>query len=121
MPQSYTLAVDSLHNLLGWLPQKLGNQDELMHMVSPREENFPENHLCQNTSNAPHIHGVVVVLPGQHDLRRAVVSSGDVAGHLGVLFSGQAKVTNFQVAVIVDQNVAWLEVAVNDSGRMNVF
>jgi hypothetical protein len=31
----------------------------------------------------------------------------DIAGHVGFLDAGQAKVTYFQVAVLVDEDVAW--------------
>ena len=34
--------------------------------------------------------------------------------------SGITKITKFDVAIIVDKNVAWLNVSVNDANRMNI-
>jgi hypothetical protein len=49
----------------------------------------------------------VVFLPGQHDLGCAVVASGYVSGHLRVLDTSQAKVANLEIAIFINQNVAW--------------
>jgi hypothetical protein len=62
---------------------------------------------------------VVVLLPGEHDLRRSVVTSGDVAGHLGVLDPGETKVADLEVAVLVYENVRWLEVSMNDASGVD--
>jgi hypothetical protein len=60
-------------------------------------------------------------LPGEHDLGRAVVPSGHVASHLGVLDAGQAKVADLEVAVLVDQDVAGFQVTVDDAGGVDIF
>lgn len=113
--KAYTLTEYRLHHLLRWLSQNFSDKGKLVYMVFSREKWRFENHLGQNTPDTPHVNTVSVFLPCQHDFRRAIIPSRDIAGHLGVLFSGQAKVTNFQVAVIINQNVSWLEVTVNDS------
>lgn len=38
--------------------------------------------------------GDVVLLPGQHDLGRSIVSRRDVACHLGILQAGEAEVAD---------------------------
>lgn len=63
----------------------------------------------------------VVLLPGEHDLGGAIVARGDVARHLGVRETGEAKVANLEIAVLVDEDVGRLEVTVHHAGGMNVF
>lgn len=118
---SYILIVDVFHDFCGWLSQELSNQGEMVYIVLSREENFSQNHLRQNTSDAPDIYSIGVFLPSQYDLWSSIVSCGDIASHLLVLFSSQPKVTDFQVAVVVEQDVARFEVAMDDTGRMNEF
>jgi hypothetical protein len=63
----------------------------------------------------------IVLLPRQHDLWRTVVSSRNVTSHLRVLDSGKTEIANLQIAVLVDKNVGRLEIAVDDTGRVDVF
>jgi hypothetical protein len=37
------------------------------------------------------------------------------------LNAGQAKVADFEIAVLVDEDVAWFEIAVDDTGWVDVF
>lgn len=74
--------------------------------VFAREQRLPLQHLRKDTSRAPDIDRDVILLPGEHDLRRAVVPCRDVARHLRVLYSGKAKVTNFQITILVHEDVA---------------
>ena len=57
-----------------------------------------------------------------------VPSCRDILGHItGILLrvngkaTGQAEVTNLQVAVLIDQDVAGLQVTMHDTCRVNVF
>lgn len=63
-------------------------------------------HFGKDTRGAPDIDLTRIRLPGEHDLRRPVVPRCDVAGHLWFLQSGKAEVTDFQVAVLVYEDVA---------------
>lgn len=83
----------------------------------------------------------IVLLPRQHDFRGSVISGRHVSGHLGILNSGQTKVTDLrrkqesgsmallshskathlQVTVLVHQNVTRLQVSVHNTGGMDVF
>lgn len=65
--------------------------------------------------------GDVVLLPGQHDLWGAVVASGDVTRHLWILETGETKVADLEVAVLVDEDVGRLQISVDDTGGMGVF
>lgn len=89
-------------------------------MVLAREERLALEHLGEDAARTPDIHFDVVFLPGEHDLGGSVVSGGNIAGHLGVLDSSESKVANLEIAVLVDEDVAGLEVTVNDAGRMHV-
>lgn len=90
-------------------------------MVLAGEERLALEHLGKDAAGTPNVHLDVVFLPCEHDFGGAVVSRGDVAGHLGVLDSGQAKVANLEIAVFVDENVAGLEITVDDAGRVHIF
>lgn len=114
--------------------------------VLAREQRFSFQHLREDTSRTPDIDRDVILLPSEHDLRRTVIPCRDVARHLRVLYSGKAKVADFQVAVLVDENVARFlrrsqkkrqeklsnkhilrekkityEIAVDDTSRVHVF
>ncbi len=62
--------------------------------VLAREERLALEHLCEDASCAPDVDCDVVLLPCEHDLGCAVVAGGDVAGHLGVLQTGEAEVAD---------------------------
>lgn len=89
-------------------------------MILSGEQGLALEHLSKDASGAPDINLDVVFLPGEHDLGGSVVSGGNVTRHLRVLNSGEAKVANLQIAVLVDKDVAGLEIAVDDAGRMHV-
>lgn len=76
-----------------------------------------------------------IVREAQHDLWRAVPSSSDIFGHEALVSGGlggwcssasgsvstsQTKVANLQLAIGVDQQVAGLQVSVQDIGRVDV-
>lgn len=90
-------------------------------MVFAGEERLGCEHLSENTSRAPDVHLHVIFLPGEHNFRCSVVSRRHITSHLRVLNSGQAKVANLEIAVFIDQDVAWFEIAVDNSSRMDVF
>lgn len=62
----------------------------------------------------------IVLLPSQHNLRRAVVPRRDIPRHLRVLNPCQSKVADLQIAVLVDKDVRRLEIAVHYAGRVDV-
>ena len=71
--------------------------------------------------------GFCVALEAQHDLGRSVPPSGNVFGHVSCVLlwvhgeaPGQAKVADLELAVGVDEQVAGLEIAVEDVGRVDV-
>ena len=67
-----------------------------MRTVFAREKGLSLQHLREDTACRPDVDGNVVLLPGEHDLGSAVVAGRDVAGHLGVLYSREAKVADLE-------------------------
>lgn len=90
-------------------------------MILAGEQRLALNHLGEDAAGAPDVDLDVVFLPRQHDLRSAVVSSRHVARHLGILQAREAEIADLQIAVLVDEDVAGLEVAVDDTGGVDVF
>lgn len=107
---------DMVHHIVGRIAQQLRNDAELVDMVLPREHRSTQEHLAEDAPGTPDIDFLVVPPPGEHDLRGAVVPGGDVAGHLVLADAGKTEVADFQVAVLVDQDVARFEVAVDHTG-----
>ena len=62
--------------------------------VFPREQRLALEHLREYTARAPYVDRNIILLPGQHDLRGAVVSRRHVTRHLGILNPGEAKIAD---------------------------
>ena len=90
-------------------------------MVLAGEQGLALQHLGEDATCAPDVHLNVVFLPCEHDLRRSVVAGGHVTGHLGVLYTGETEVADLEIAIFVDEDVARLQVTVDDTGRVHVF
>lgn len=90
-------------------------------MVLAGEEGFALEHLGENAAGTPDIDLDVVLLPREHDLGGAVVTSRDIASHLRILDTRKTEIANLQVAVLVDQDVAGLQVTMDDTSGVDVF
>ena len=84
------------------------------------EQRLALQHLSEDTSSAPDVDGDIVLLPGQHDFRRAVVARRNITGHLRVLDTCKTEVADLEVTVLVDEDVRGLQVTVDDAGRVDV-
>lgn len=74
-----------------------------------------------------------IVGEAQHDFWCSVPSGGNVLCHEslisgsfggttpGCIASSKAKVTNLELTVCIDEQVAWFQIPVKDIGRMDVF
>ena len=109
-----------MDNVVRRRAQELGDDGELVDVVLSGEQRLALEHLSEDAAGAPDVDLDVVLLPGEHDLGGTVVAGRHVAGHLGVLDAGEAEVADLEVAVLVDEDVAGLEVAVHDAGRVHV-
>lgn len=90
-------------------------------MILPWEQRFALQHLGEDAPGTPDVHLHVVLLPREHDLRRTVVPSRDITRHLRVLDPSQAKIADLQVTILVDQDVARLEITMDNSSGVDVF
>lgn len=119
--RTYILATDGLKHIIGWASEEFGDDGELIDVILAREEGFALEHLGEDAAGAPDVHLDVVLLPREHDLGGAVIPRRNVARHLWILNSGQAKVADLQIAILVNQDVARLQVTVDHAGRMYIF
>ena len=115
------LARDGLDHIIGWRPEKLRDDRELVNMILAGEERRALKHLGQDTTGAPDVDLDVVLLLVEHDLRCLVVPRRNIAGHLRILDTRMAKVADLQGAVLVDQDIARLQVSMDDARRVDVF
>lgn len=90
-------------------------------MVLSREQRLSFQHLREDATRTPDIHLHIVLLPGEHNLGSPVVSCRHVAGHLRVLDASQAEITDLQIAVFINEDVAGLQVPVDHTGGMDIF
>jgi hypothetical protein len=118
---AYVLTADSLDNIVWRGTKELRDDGELVHMVLAGEERLALEHLSKDAACTPDINLNIVLLPCEHDFRRSVVSGRDVTRHLRVLYTGETEVANLEIAVLVDEDVAGLQVAVHDASRVDVF
>jgi hypothetical protein len=117
---THVLAGNGVDHIVRWGAKQLGDDGELVDVILAREKGFTVQHLGKDATGAPNVHLDVVFLPREHDLRSSVVSRRDVASHLGVLNAGETKVADLQVAVLVHENVAGLQVSVDYASRVHV-
>ena len=110
------------------LPNQIGNHHHLFLLGLSGKERFSSNELSQNTTNTPYIDGSSVLAPGKNDFRCAVPSRGNIVCqacrrcHQSVdIGTCQAKVTDFQIAVGVNQQISRLQITMQDSTGVNVF
>lgn len=89
-------------------------------MVLAGEERLALEHLSENAAGTPDVDLYVVLLPSEHNLRGTIVSGRDVTGHLGILNACQTEVADLKIAVLVDQDIARLQIAVHNAGGVDV-
>lgn len=90
-------------------------------MVLSREQWLALQHLSKDASCTPDVNLNIVFLPCEHDFRSPIVSCRDVAGHLRVLYTCQAEIADFEIAILVDEDVAGLEIAMHDACGVDIF
>ena len=92
----------------------------MVELVLSGEQRLALEHLGEDASRAPDINLDAVLLNGEHDLGGTVVWHRNVSSHQGVLDPGQTEITNLEVAILVEQDVARVEVPLNDTRRVDV-
>ena len=71
--------------------------------------------------------GLCVALETEHDFGSAIPSGSDIFRHVPSIFfrihretSGQTKIAYLELAIGIDQKIAWLEVSMQHIGGVNV-
>jgi len=118
---SHVFTADGLDNVIRGSTQQLRNDGELVDVVLSREQRLALEHLSEDASCTPDIHLDIVLLPCEHDFWRSVVSGRDISRHLGVLYTGETEVADLKITVLVDENVAGLQVTMYDTSGVDVF
>jgi len=72
------MRADSVKVVEGWGAEDVENDRKLVVVVAAREEGLAGEHLCEYTTNGPHINCTGIFLEGEHDLGSAVPAGGDV-------------------------------------------
>lgn len=121
LSMTHVLAADCLNDIVRGRAEQFCNDGKLVDMILAGEEGLALEHFGENAAGAPNVHLDIIFLPREHYLRRPVVSRGNIAGHLRVLNPGKAKVADLQIAVLVDEDIAGLEIAMDDAGRVDIF
>jgi hypothetical protein len=121
MTNSHILAADGLDNIIRGRSEELSDDGELVDVVLAWKQRLAFEHLGKDAASAPNIHFHIVLLPGKHDLRGSIISRRNVTRHLWVLDPSKAEIANLQITIFVDQDVAGLEISVNDTGRVDIF
>jgi hypothetical protein len=118
---THVLTADSLDNIVRRRAQQFRDDGKLVDVVLSWEQRLAFEHLSKDAACTPDVDLNIVFLPCKHNLRGAVVAGGNVAGHLRILYTGQAEIADLQITVLVDENVAGLQVSVDDTSRVNIF
>jgi hypothetical protein len=118
---THVLTADGLDNIIWGSTEQLRDDGELVHVVLSGEKRLALEHLSENAASTPDVDLDIVLLPCEHDLRRSVVSGRNVSSHLGVLYTGKTEVTDLQIAVLIYEDVAGLQVTVDNTSRVDVF
>ena len=75
------LRLDALNVVVRGSADHVGDQIELVDVVLAREEGLAAQQLGEDAADRPDVDGLGVLLPREHDLRRAVPSRRHVLGH----------------------------------------
>ncbi len=109
-----------MNHIIWWGSKKLGDDRELVDVILPWEKRLALQHLRKDTSSTPDVNLNIVFLPCKHNLGSSVVSRRHIASHLGVLNPGQTEVADLQIAVLVDQDVAGLEITMDNACGVDI-
>lgn len=108
---------DESHIFVGWCSEYRNSSFDLIKIVITREKWCSSKQLSKDAADGPHIKSVGVVRSVQDNLWGTIPSSNDVLSKCGgslLVSSGQTKITNFQITVFVEEQVAWLQISMDD-------
>lgn len=118
---THVLAADSLNNIIRRSAQQFCDDGKLVDVVLSWEQRLALEHFSEDTACTPDIDLNIVFLPCKHDLRGTVVAGRNIAGHLRVLYTGQAEIADLEITVLIYEDVAGLQVSVDNTSGVNIF
>jgi hypothetical protein len=118
---SYILTVDSLNNIVRRRAEKLSNDKKLINMILSWEEWLRRQHLRHDATSTPQVNRDIVRLPIKHYFRRSIIPCRNIACHMTILDTSKSKVANLEIAALINENIAWLEIAMNNTSRVDKF
>ena len=92
--------------------------EDLVNFGVAWEQRLAGGHLSEDAANGPHVDTSGVLATTEQNLGRAVPESDDfvsVGAERDTKSASQTKIGQLQVALLVDEQVLWLEVAVQDA------
>jgi hypothetical protein len=92
--------------------------EDLVDLGVTWEQRLAGGHLGENAANGPHVDTSRVLATAEQDLGRAVPESDDfvsVGAERDTKSASQTKIGQLQVALLVDEQVLWLKIAVQDA------
>lgn len=89
-----------------WLNPPLYFDNAILTVLS-WEQGLSFQHFSKDTASTPDINSDIILLPSQHDLGCTIISGGYVTCHLRILDTSKTEIANLEIAVLVDEDVAW--------------
>mmetsp|Transcript_10540 Transcript_10540/g.20264 ORF Transcript_10540/g.20264 Transcript_10540/m.20264 type:complete len:203 (+) Transcript_10540:3852-4460(+) len=102
---------DEVHIFRGGGPEHSDNSLNLVQVVFTWEKRGSSNQLCEDAADAPHVDLLTILTGTQDDFRGAVPPCNYIFSQVhcfSVVPSRQAEVADFEVAVLVEEEIAWL-------------
>ena len=109
-----------IYNVRTHVPKSEGDRT-----IFAGEERSPTEHFRENTPDTPNINRLCILLKSEHNFRRPIPPRRHIFSHKpGIILRGigapcQSKVTDFEIAVGIEQQVGGFQVTVEDVGRMH--
>ena len=97
----------------------------LMAVVAARKERLTRQNLSEDAAERPDVDSIGVLCESHYYLRSAVPETGDILTRGALLCldsgcrAGEAEIADLQTAVLVEQEIRWGKVAVQDTSRVH--
>jgi hypothetical protein len=94
------------------------NLEDFVNLGIAREQGLARAHLGEDAADGPHVDACRVLATAEQDFGRAIPQGDDLVrvgaqGH--AKGAGETKIGELEIAVLVDEEVLWLEIAMQDA------
>lgn len=103
--------------------EKAEDLEDLVDLRVAWEERFPSCHFGEDATDAPHVNTSAVLPAAEENLRRAIPESDDfvrVRAERDSECACEAEISDFEIAVSVDEQVLWFEITMEHTMRVTV-